>query len=143
MRKKVFGYMLGADFLIVLEKSVLIPIGMKKASSIHIRPTMFRLLIYLIENASPNPILDDDIMRDVWEEYGLSASKARLWQVMNAMSKKLCLKDTFCDLFRRVENTGYYVNKDYIRVIYTNDKYPDQGGNCVTKWPLHGHSDNR
>ena len=143
MRNKVFGYMLGADFLIVLEKSVLIPIGMKKASSIHIRPTMFRLLIYLIENASPNPILDDDIMRDVWEEYGLSASKARLWQVMNAMSKKLCLKDTFFDLFRRVENTGYFVNKEYIRVIYTNDKYPDQGGTCATKWPLHGHSNNR
>lgn len=143
MNKKIFGYMLGADFLIVLEKSVLIPMNNKKATPIHLRQTMFRLLVYLIENSSTEPILDDNIMRDVWEKNGLRSSKARLWQVMNAMSKKLCLKDTYSEIFRRVENTGYIVNKSCIRVIYTNDKHPDPGGTYATKWPMQGYSNYR
>ncbi|WP_148873099.1 hypothetical protein [Serratia marcescens] len=141
MRKTLFGYMLGSDFLIVIEKSLLIPLGTKKAHPIHIRPTMFRLLMYLIENASTEPILDDDIMRDVWENYDLRASKARLWQVMNAMCKKLCLKGTFFEIFSRVENTGYIVNTENIRSIYEIERLTDKGGSYATEWPLSRYPD--
>lgn len=119
MRKDLFGYMLGSEFLIVIDKSVLIPLDVKKSGPVHFRPTIFRLLIYLIENASIEPIHDNDIMRDVWEKHNLRASKPRLWQVMNAMGKKMGLKDGISELFSRVENKGYLVNKDNVRYIYT------------------------
>ncbi|ESN53163.1 hypothetical protein [Enterobacter sp. MGH 16] len=143
MKNKTFGYMLGSDYLIVLEKAVLIPLGAKKNAPIHIRPTMFRLLIYLIENASVKPILDDDIMRDVWEKYDLRASKARLWQVMNAMCKKLLLKESFSEIFVRVENTGYLVNENQVRAIYTNEQCIETGASYATERSLSGYSHHR
>lgn len=118
MELKPFGYILGDEFLIVRNRAMLIPLGDKKDAALCLRPTMFRLLIYLIENASDEPVADEDIMLNVWEKFGLRSSKARLWQVMNAMCKKISLMGDLSDVFIRVENTGYYVNKNKVGILF-------------------------
>lgn len=141
MKQNLLGYMLGSEFLIVIDKSVLIPLDANKSGPVHFRPTMFRLLIYLIENASIEPVYDDDIMRNVWENYDLRASKPRLWQVMNAMGKKMGLKDGISELFRRVENTGYLVNKENIRYIYAKTFSDELRREYAAKRTLSGYPD--
>lgn len=140
MRQNLLGYMLGSEFLVVIDKSVLIPLDAKKSGPVHFRPTMFRLLIYLIENASNEPIHDDDIMRNVWEKHDLRASKPRLWQVMNAMGKKMGLKEGISELFCRVENTGYLVNKDNVRYIYAKALSEEPRRGHATERSLSGYS---
>ncbi|CAH6662021.1 hypothetical protein [Pseudocitrobacter vendiensis] len=136
MKENLLGYMLGSEFLILIDRSILIPLEANKSSPVQFRPTMFRLLIYLIENASIEPVHDDDIMRNVWEIHGLRASKPRLWQVMNNMGKKMGLKEGISELFLRIENTGYLVNKDNIKYIYVREFPNELMGDYIPKGTL-------
>lgn len=59
---------------------------------------------------------------NVWDNYGLSSSNQRLWQVMNALKIKLNSVGVTEDFIMRVESKGYYVRENLVNILYTNKK---------------------
>ncbi|MEE7533824.1 winged helix-turn-helix domain-containing protein [Klebsiella huaxiensis] len=123
MDKDIFGYRLNQDVYVDIENKTLVNIS--KIPSVHhrysvtLRSTMFRLLIFLLEHADDGIIKNSDILNNVWDDYGLSSSNQRLWQVMYALKDKLRRIGLPEDFIMRIESKGYYIRKDMITTLYT------------------------
>lgn len=92
-----------------------------------LRETMFRLFLYLLENADDGIMDNTEILVNVWDKYGLSSSNQRLWQVMSGLKNKLCAVGVPEGFIMRVESRGYYVRKDLITVLYCERRSIAQG----------------
>lgn len=126
MDKEIFGYHIFPDIYFELEKKSLINVSQKhmtqRTNVVFLRETMFRLLVFILENAGEGIIYDTTILFEVWDKYGLSSSSQRLWQVMSALKNKLRMTNAPEDLIMRVDSKGFYVRKDLITVLYCDKK---------------------
>ncbi|EOI2494973.1 MULTISPECIES: winged helix-turn-helix domain-containing protein [Enterobacter] len=117
---KRLGYLLGSDsegVFFMKEQSLLIPLNIV-SKPVRLRRTMFHLLDFILEKANTGLIPDDEIMRNVWEGYGLKASTPRLWQVMNELKKKLTNLGVEPNFITRVEGKGYIANRAIMEPVY-------------------------
>ncbi|WP_320720253.1 winged helix-turn-helix domain-containing protein [Enterobacter sp. 296B2] len=117
---KRLGYLLGSDsegVFFMKEQSLLIPLNIV-SKPVRLRRTMFHLLDFILEKANTGLIPDDEIMRNVWEGYGLKASTPRLWQVMNELKKKLTNLGVEPNFITRVEGKGYIANSAIMEPVY-------------------------
>ncbi|MEZ6877563.1 transcriptional regulator [Enterobacter sp. KBR-315C3_2022] len=126
MRK--FGYILGDDkngVIVLRENRVLISLKIQKniQSHVYLRQTMFRLLEFLLEKGKSGLLLDEIIMKAVWEGYGLRSSAPRLWQVMHELRKKLDELGVEDNFILRVEGRGYIVNAASYEPVYIRASY--------------------
>lgn len=123
MDKDLFGYRINQDVYVDIENKTLVNVS--KVTSAHLchnvtlRDTMFRLFVFLLENAEGGIIGNSEILTNVWDMYGLSSSNQRLWQVMHALKDKLRSAGLPEDFIMRIESKGYYVREDMITVLYT------------------------
>ncbi|SFF21523.1 DNA-binding winged helix-turn-helix (wHTH) domain-containing protein [Phytobacter palmae] len=126
MDKEIFGYHIFPDIYFELEKKSLINVSQKhmtqRTNVVFLRETMFRLLVFILENAGEGIIYDTTILFEVWDKYGLSSSSQRLWQVMSALKNKLRMTNAPEDLIMRVDSKGFFVRKDLITVLYCDKK---------------------
>ncbi|MEN0581395.1 hypothetical protein AAIG39_20670 [Phytobacter palmae] len=126
MNKEIFGYHIFPDIYFELEKKSLINVSQKhmtqRTNVVFLRDTMFRLLVFILENAGEGIIYDATILLEVWDRYGLSSSNQRLWQVMSALKNKLRMTNAPEDLIMRVDSKGFFVRKDLITVLYCDKK---------------------
>lgn len=117
---KRLGYIIGSEsegVFFMKEQSLLIPLNIV-SKPVRLRRTMFHLLDFVLEKANADLIADDEIMRNVWEGYGLKASTPRLWQVMNELKKKLTSLGVEQDFITRVEGKGYIANRAKLEPVY-------------------------
>lgn len=92
----------------------------------HIRETMMRLLVFLIENADEPLISNKNIMVNVWDIYDLRSSNSRLWQVMKLLQQKLNSINIPSEFIKHVENKGYVLsNVDVTRLFYERNIFKD------------------
>ncbi len=91
-------------------------------NTIFLRNTMANLLNYLLAHAVDNIVTDQELMLNVWELNGLSASRPRLWQVMNALDKKLAVLGLQEKLIIRVPKKGYIVPADMVMCLYCKEE---------------------
>lgn len=126
MDKTIFGYYIEPDVYFNIDKRMLVNVDKnirpRNYSPVILRETMFHLLVYLLENSKGNIISNSDILLNVWDNYGLSSSNQRLWQVMNALKIKLNSVGVTEDFIMRVESKGYYVRENLVNILYTNKK---------------------
>lgn len=117
---KIFGYILGNEndgVFFFKEKHLLLPLN-GRYSSVRLRSTMSRLLLYLLEKANVGLVRDEHIMKYVWEIHGLKASGPRLWQVVNDLKNKLSKVGVDNSFIMRVEGQGYIINTIYFESVY-------------------------
>lgn len=128
MDRVTFGYYIGSDVHFDIANKTLINVNRNLSSrqktQVMLRDTMFRLFVFLLENANGNIISNTDILISVWESHGLSASTQRLWQVMRGLSQKLSLVGIPDDFIMRIESKGYYVRENMITVLYSEKRSP-------------------
>lgn len=122
MEKIILGYYIGSDVHFDIKKRMLINVNASLRSGLRpqvlFRETMFRLFMYLIENANGAVINDCVLLSNVWDKYGLNSSNQRLWQVMNALKHKMKVVGMPDDFIMRVESKGYYVRENMIIRLY-------------------------
>lgn len=126
MEKFIFGYCIGNDVHFDLSKKILVNVDpaqrARHRTQVILRDTMFRLFVYLLENANGSIIDNADILLEVWDKYGLSSSNQRLWQVVQALKEKLALVGVPGDFIMRIESKGYYLRESKITVLYSDKK---------------------
>ncbi|CAI1873426.1 Uncharacterised protein [Serratia fonticola] len=128
MEKTIFGYYIGSDVHFDVTNKTLINVSavlrIRQKKSVLLRDTMFRLFLFLLENANGTIVDNSDILINVWDKHGLSSSNQRLWQVMQALKAKLSYVGVPDDFIMRVESKGYYVRENMITVLYSEKKNP-------------------
>ena len=98
---KLLGYRIDNRLYYSVENKTLFSLdGSEK--SIPLRTTKARLLEYLLFKSGDEVITDQELLKNIWDKYGLSSSSQRLWLV---------------DLFIRVENNGYLVDVAFVREV--------------------------
>lgn len=89
-----------------------------------LRNTKFRLLRYLVQNARKRVITDSELLLNVWELNGLSASNQRLSQVVANLKMIINKLDAHANLLiLRVRDPatnelGYMLNKEHVIQMY-------------------------
>ncbi|AGO56959.1 MULTISPECIES: hypothetical protein [Serratia] len=120
----IFGYLISGDILFDMHNGCLVSINAKRtgvgAHSIVLRETMYRLLVYLLDNREKVSIDMDDLLFQVWDKYGLQSSTPRLWQVMQALKSRLISVGVPGDLIVRQDSKSYKVREELIEPLYFN-----------------------
>lgn len=119
MKRILIGYYIGNNVQLDIQHKKLSSFDTKQGYAL--RPTMLRLFLYLLENASGKIVATERILHDVWDLHGLRSSNQRLWQVMQALKFRLAALGVQHDFIMRVETIevkGFSVNADLIRPFY-------------------------
>lgn len=113
---KLLGYRIDNRLYYSVENKTLVSLdGSEK--SIPLRTTKARLLEYLLLKSGDEVITDQELLKNIWDKYGLSSSSQRLWLVMRELKVILCGFNVSDDLFIRVENNGYLVDVAFVREV--------------------------
>ena len=113
---KLLGYRIDNRLYYSVENKTLVSLdGSEK--SIPLRTTKARLLEYLLFKSGDEVITDQELLKNIWDKYGLSSSSQRLWLVMRELKVILCGFNVSDDLFIRVENNGYLVDVAFVREV--------------------------
>lgn len=113
---KLLGYRIDNRLYYSVENKTLVSLdGSEK--SIPLRTTKARLLEYLLLKSGDEVITDPELLKNIWDKYGLSSSSQRLWLVMRELKVILCGFNVSDDLFIRVENNGYLVDVAFVREV--------------------------
>lgn len=113
---KLLGYRIDNRLYYSVENKTLFSLdGSEK--SIPLRTTKARLLEYLLLKSGDEVITDQELLKNIWDKYGLSSSSQRLWLVMRELKVILCGFNVSDDLFIRVENNGYLVDVAFVREV--------------------------
>ncbi|MBL5859513.1 winged helix-turn-helix domain-containing protein [Serratia fonticola] len=76
-----------------------------------------RLLSFLLENRKNEVISKNKIMKNVWDEFGLSSSNQRLWQEIKKLKSKLLSIGLNDDLITNVRGVGYSVDNQRVKSL--------------------------
>lgn len=124
MGRIIFGYLISGDVLFDIKNGSLVSISTKRsevgAHSIVLRETMFRLLVYLLDNRDKTFITIDELLFQVWDQYGLQSSNQRLWQVMQALNSRLISVGVPSDFIVRKDSKSYRVKEGFVEPLYFN-----------------------
>ena len=86
---KLLGYRIDNRLYYSVENKTLFSLdGSEK--SIPLRTTKARLLEYLLFKSGDEVITDHELLKNIWDKYGLSSSSQRLWLVMRELKVILC-----------------------------------------------------
>lgn len=104
----LYGYCIGDNLEFRISPALLV--NTFTGISVRLRPTMARLLQYILSHSSERMIEDKDIMREVFDNFGLKCNKQRLWQAVNALKTTL-FKCGYSDMdIYRVKNNGFIIS---------------------------------
>lgn len=125
-----FGYYISPGVQLDAFHRHLINLGQSDKSQkyikVSLRDTKLRLLMFLLEHAGEKLITNQKIMTNVWEHYGLRASSARLWQVMQDLKSTLISVGVDFDaLITKVDSRGYSVNGSMVIALYCKKNHLD------------------
>ncbi len=76
-----------------------------------------RLLSFLLENRKSDVISKNKILKNVWDEFGLSSSNQRLWQEIKKLKSKLSSIGLNDDLITNVRGIGYSVDNQRVKSL--------------------------
>ncbi|CAI1838546.1 winged helix-turn-helix domain-containing protein [Serratia fonticola] len=76
-----------------------------------------RLLSFLLENRKSEVISKNKILKNVWDEFGLSSSNQRLWQEIKKLKSKLSSIGLNDDLITNVRGVGYSVDNQRVKSL--------------------------
>ncbi|MBP0998929.1 winged helix-turn-helix domain-containing protein [Serratia fonticola] len=76
-----------------------------------------RLLAFLLKNRRIEVISKNNIMRNVWDEFGLSSSNQRLWQEIKKLKSKLLSIGLRDNLIINVRGIGYSVDNERVKSL--------------------------
>lgn len=76
-----------------------------------------RLLSFLLENRKRDIISKNIIMRNVWDDVGLSSSNQRLWQEIKKLKSKLLSIGLDDDFIINVRGVGYSVDNQRVKSL--------------------------
>nr|WP_181375066.1 hypothetical protein [Pectobacterium carotovorum]ALG88537.1 Hypothetical protein [Pectobacterium carotovorum] len=118
-----YGYCIGDNLEFRISPALLV--NTFTGVSIRLRPTMARLLSYILSHADEQVIEDEKIMRDVFENYGLKCNRQRLWQAINALKSTLAKSGFSRLIIHRVNKTGFFISnvKLGILICYTTSNF--------------------
>ncbi|HCB1498031.1 hypothetical protein DET57_10197 [Klebsiella oxytoca] len=111
----LYGYCIGDNLEFRISPALLV--NTLTGISIRLRPTMARLLSYILNHSNEKMIEDEKIMRDVFENYGLKCNKQRLWQAINSLKKTLVKCGFSRFIIYRVNNNGFLVSNVRIGML--------------------------
>lgn len=77
-----------------------------------------RLLSFLLKNRKNEIINKDSIMKNVWDEFGLSSSNQRLWQEIKKLRKKLSAIGLCDDFILNVHGIGYSIDDKRVESLF-------------------------
>ncbi|WP_224232179.1 hypothetical protein, partial [Klebsiella oxytoca] len=109
------GYCIGDNLEFRISPALLV--NTLTGISIRLRPTMARLLSYILNHSNERMIEDEKIMRDVFENYGLKCNKQRLWQAINSLKKTLAKCGFSRFIIYRVNNNGFLISNVRIGML--------------------------
>lgn len=124
MDYQLHGFMIGSEihFDILNQRLYRLPSRHADQSivfvAISLNKTMLELLLYLMIHARERPVSKDELIREVWEENGLSCSSQRLWQVLHNLNKKLEKLGLPDDFILNSRNDGYRITGELVRPVY-------------------------
>lgn len=111
----LYGYCIGDNLEFRISPALLV--NTLTGISIRLRPTMARLLSYILNHSNERMIEDEKIMRDVFENYGLKCNKQRLWQAINSLKKTLAKCGFSHFIIYRVNNNGFLISNVRIGML--------------------------
>lgn len=115
IKKTLYGYSIGDNLQYRISPALLI--NTLTGVSLRLRPTLARLLQYILHHAGGRIIEDRDIMAEVFETHGLKCSKQRLWHSVNTL-KALFMKCGFTrQIIYRVNSSGFIISGVDIGVL--------------------------
>lgn len=131
MSYRLYGFMIGAEIHFDISNRRLYRLTGSHTdksvsfASIYFNETMQRLFMYLLENARGKVISKEELFEKIWEDYDLSPSTQRLWQVLHNLNNKLSLLGLPEDFIRNIKGRGYIINyPDVIPVYYRMSELP-------------------
>ncbi|MDR9890845.1 winged helix-turn-helix domain-containing protein [Pseudenterobacter timonensis] len=94
-------------------------------ASIYFNDTMMRLFLYLLQHGRGKVVPKEELFEKIWEEYNLSPSTQRLWQVLHNLNGKLKLLGLPDDFIINIKGRGYLINyQEVIPVYYRVSELP-------------------
>lgn len=111
----LYGYCIGDNLEFRVSPALLV--NTLTGISIRLRPTMARLLSFILNHSNEKIIEDDKIMRDVFENYGLKCNRQRLWQAINSLKKTLAKCGFSRFIIYRVNNNGFLISNVRIGML--------------------------
>ncbi|WMT16058.1 winged helix-turn-helix domain-containing protein [Serratia fonticola] len=112
----LYGFLLDGDVFFNIDDKKLLRYSENDAErsvffkAIPLNDIQVRLLIYLLENSQAAVIHKNDILENVWDEFGLLSSYQRLWQTVNEVRKKLSAMGLSDDFITNVHGIGYSID---------------------------------
>ncbi|MCT4704945.1 helix-turn-helix domain-containing protein [Enterobacteriaceae bacterium H16N7] len=115
----LFGYNLYNTTLVNLKESTVTSITVQNVGkTIILKTTMMRLFIFFLNRDTDRLISVDEILKEVWDNYHLSSSSQRLWQVLQSLKTKLGTLGIPHDFIVRTEAGGYRVKIEFVIPLY-------------------------
>lgn len=115
LNQVLYGYCIGSHLEFRISPALLV--NTLTGVSFRLRPTMARLLQYILSHSSERIIEDKNIMREVFENFGLKCSKQRLWQAMNSLKTTLAKCGFSQVVIYRVNNSGFVVSDVHVGML--------------------------
>ncbi len=126
MNNSLYGFILDEDIIFNINKRYLLHYNNEPSERIQsfrivdLNGVQTRLLIYLLNRRESFIIDKDDILRSVWDDFGLPSSNQRLWKTMNELRKKLSLMDIPDDFITNIHGMGYSLRDARIKALLSN-----------------------
>ncbi|WP_202304994.1 winged helix-turn-helix domain-containing protein [Dryocola clanedunensis] len=119
----LFGYNLYNTALVNIKESTITSITVQNVGkTIILKTTMMRLFIFFLNRGTDRLISVDEILKEVWDNYHLSSSSQRLWQVLQSLKTKLGTLGIPDDFIVRTEAGGYRVKIEFVIPLYYQRK---------------------
>lgn len=114
-QQALYGYCLGDNLEFRIAPALLV--NTLTGISMRLRPTMARLLQYILNHSNDRMIEDKKIMKEVFEDFGLKCNKQRLWQAINALKNTLFKSGCRSVAIHRVNNCGFLICNVQVSVL--------------------------
>ncbi|PVZ84269.1 hypothetical protein C9426_23520 [Serratia sp. S1B] len=124
MNGEVYGFIINDSIIFNVENRKLICYQDESTDAafsikiVSLSETQSRLLSFLLHNRGEDIIDKDNIMESVWDDFGLSSSSQRLWQLVNDLRKKLSVVGVQNDIIINVHGAGYKIDDSQVLSLY-------------------------
>lgn len=115
IEESLYGYCIGEHLQFRVSPALLV--NTFTGTCKRLRPTMARLLQYILCHSGEVVIEDKKIMEEVFENHGLKCNKQRLWQAINSLKDTLLRCGFNRMMIYRVNKNGFLVSDIHIKVL--------------------------